>query len=268
MAAVGSGQGKLVEEARDAPIERAVALAAGLLRERTSEVGLPDAGRPGDGDVVVLLDPAAGGELAHAGFVELTAHRVVDVLAAGVWEPGLRLVQGTAEALILAVQPLGVDQQRESLVKTEAAALRVLLLLHPGPRQRVQPQRHQLLERRFVQHRLLLASDRVGSTQPPARSRAGPPRRPARGSRAPAAARGRARASGSTRHGGTSGRAPPRLACRPPRAARARSAWPGAGSQDTSGRCARGGSCDARARSFARGTPRAGSSKRPPASTR
>ena len=50
-------------------------LPAGLLRERAREVGLADAGRAGDEHVLVLLDPAARGELAHDGLVELAPGR-------------------------------------------------------------------------------------------------------------------------------------------------------------------------------------------------
>ena len=45
-------------------VQGSVALATGLLRERTREVRLPDARRSGDDDVVVLIDPGAGGKRA------------------------------------------------------------------------------------------------------------------------------------------------------------------------------------------------------------
>ena len=49
----------------------------------------------------MFLDPAAGGELADAGFVELAAGRVVDRLEAGVGEFELRLLERAGEALVL-----------------------------------------------------------------------------------------------------------------------------------------------------------------------
>ena len=88
----------------------------------------------------------------------LPAGRVVEILDAGVREPQLRLAQRAAEALVLAVEPLGVDEQRQALVKAETVAVRASLLLGPGRRQCVQSQGHQLLHRRFVQHGRLLRS--------------------------------------------------------------------------------------------------------------
>ena len=121
--AIGAGERQLVEQARDAAVQGPLALATGLLCERAREVRLPDPGGSGDDDVVVLLDPGAGGELAHHGAIELPAGRVVEILDAGVREPQLRLVQRAAEALVLAVDPLGIHQQREPFVKAEAAAV-------------------------------------------------------------------------------------------------------------------------------------------------
>src|SRR5207247_2331215 len=63
---------------RGAAVARAIALAAGLVRQRAGQKTFPDAGRPDEDHVVVLLDPATGGELADHGFVELAAGRVVD----------------------------------------------------------------------------------------------------------------------------------------------------------------------------------------------
>src|SRR5206468_8068271 len=104
------GLGELVEETRGAAIEGAVALAASLLRESAGDEGLADACGAGDDHVVVLLDPAAGGERADLGFVELTASRVIDVFDASLAEPELRLGEVAAEALVLAMKPLGVDE--------------------------------------------------------------------------------------------------------------------------------------------------------------
>jgi hypothetical protein len=58
----------------------------------------------------VLLDPAAGGELADEGLVELAAGRVVDRLEARVGELELRLLERAREALVLPGPPLGVDE--------------------------------------------------------------------------------------------------------------------------------------------------------------
>ena len=71
-------QGEFFEEPRDAPVDRPVALTTGLLAQRTGEVGLADAGRAGDQDVMMLGDPLARGELPDRGAVQVASRRVVD----------------------------------------------------------------------------------------------------------------------------------------------------------------------------------------------
>ena len=63
VAAVGAGERQLVEEARGAAVDGAEASAASVLGERAGDVRLPDAGHAGDNHVLVLLHPAAGGEV-------------------------------------------------------------------------------------------------------------------------------------------------------------------------------------------------------------
>jgi len=106
----------------------------------------------GDDDVVVLLHPAAGGELADHGLVEFPARRVVDVLDAGVAELQLRLLERPRESLVLPAQPLRVDEHPEPLLEGQLLQLGVLLLLDPGGRQRIEPQQPELFHRRFRQH--------------------------------------------------------------------------------------------------------------------
>jgi hypothetical protein len=50
----------------------------------------------------VFLHPAAGGELADDGLVELPAGRIVDGLDTGVWELELGFLEGAGEAFVLA----------------------------------------------------------------------------------------------------------------------------------------------------------------------
>ena len=121
--AVGASEVELLEETRHPAVDHAVALAAGLLGERAGDEGLADAGRSGDDDVVVLLDPAAGRELADLGAVELSLRRVVDVLDAGLAEAELGLSQPAREAAVVAEELLGVDEHGEALVEAEAAIL-------------------------------------------------------------------------------------------------------------------------------------------------
>jgi hypothetical protein len=65
--AVRVRQHELVVEALGAQTDRAETLPARLPGERTGDVRLPRAGRAGDDDVLVPLDPAARRELADGG---------------------------------------------------------------------------------------------------------------------------------------------------------------------------------------------------------
>ncbi len=71
---------------------------ARLLSQCTSDIGLPDAGRSGDGRILPFRDPPARSELANHRPVEVACSGVVDVLDAGVAELEFRLPQ-------VAIQP-------------------------------------------------------------------------------------------------------------------------------------------------------------------
>ena len=109
-----------------------MAVATGLVRERAGDEGLARAGGAGDEHVLVLGDPAAGGELADLGAIELAAGGVVEVLQAGLGEAQLGLAQIAHQALVLAPQPLGLDQQREALIEAEPGDVGLAALLLPG----------------------------------------------------------------------------------------------------------------------------------------
>src|SRR3970282_2856173 len=104
-----------VVEPGGSPVAGPVALAAGLGAEGAGEEGLAHAGRPADQDLLVLLDPAAGGELADEGLVELAGGRGGDRLEARVGELELRLLERAREALVLPGPPLGGDGQGRAL---------------------------------------------------------------------------------------------------------------------------------------------------------
>ena len=129
--AIGAGQREVVEEARGAPIVGAVALAAGLMGERTGQEAFPHTGGADHDDVLVLVDPAAGGELADEGLVELAPGREVDGLDARLGELELGLVESAAQALVLAGEPLRLNQQGEAFIEGEAGQLGGLLLFSP-----------------------------------------------------------------------------------------------------------------------------------------
>ena len=79
--AVGARQAEVVEQARGPAVVGTVATAASLVGESTGDEALTGAGGAGDEDLLVLVDPAAGGELADDGLVDLAAGRVVGGLA-------------------------------------------------------------------------------------------------------------------------------------------------------------------------------------------
>ena len=90
---VGTGETHFVEEARCAPVDGAEALTARLMRERACDPALARARCAGDEDCLMLLDPAARGELADHGLVELALHGIFDPFDARLRVPELRLAQ-------------------------------------------------------------------------------------------------------------------------------------------------------------------------------
>ena len=79
-AAVAMGELEIGKQTRHAGVVDGVAVTAGFLRQRAGEPRLADAARPGDEQVAVLGDPAAGSELLKQGLVEPTRGSVIDVL--------------------------------------------------------------------------------------------------------------------------------------------------------------------------------------------
>src|SRR5207247_4672674 len=103
VAPVSMGEREFLVEPRDAAVESAVAPAARLLGEGTRHVTLPGARRPADQQVVVLMDPAAGGELAEEGLVAVAARLVVDGLESRLDEEELRLGERVGRGELLTV---------------------------------------------------------------------------------------------------------------------------------------------------------------------
>jgi hypothetical protein len=99
-----------VVEAGGPPVARPIAFATGLVPEGAGEEGLADAGGTADEDLLVFIDPAAGGELADDGLVEFPAGGIVDRLDAGLRQLELGVAERPTQALVLAGAPLGVDE--------------------------------------------------------------------------------------------------------------------------------------------------------------
>ena len=69
-----------------------------MVGQRTGDEALPGAGGAGDQDLLVFLDPAAGGELPHDGLVELALRGIVDGLETGLRQLELGLLEGAGQA--------------------------------------------------------------------------------------------------------------------------------------------------------------------------
>src|SRR5207247_149767 len=90
--AVGMRDREFGKQAREAPIDHAMPLPTRLVPERTGEEGLPDPGRAGDQQIMMLDDPAAECQLADHRAIQTAARRVVEVFEAGLGEAQLRLL--------------------------------------------------------------------------------------------------------------------------------------------------------------------------------
>jgi hypothetical protein len=130
---VGARETELVEETRDTSVEYPEAFAASLVSEGAGEIAFAGAGRASDDYGLMLVDPAASGELSHNRLVELALAGEVDSLDARLGDPELRLAKVACETSVLAREHLGVDEQRETLVEREREGIGRMVLLEPSP---------------------------------------------------------------------------------------------------------------------------------------
>src|SRR2546422_5137044 len=119
--AVGMSEGEFVEEPGHAAVERPISLAAGLLGKGAGEEALARPRRPGDQELLVLVYPAAGGELADDGLVELAAGGGGDRLDAGPAEAGVRLAGRGRPALFLPPGPFRPRAEAQTVTAAEGA---------------------------------------------------------------------------------------------------------------------------------------------------
>lgn len=82
-ATVAVGDAQLLQQARGAQVQRAVALATGLVAQGAGEPGLADAGRAGQQQVVPLTDPVTTGQGRDQALVQRAATAPVEVFQAG-----------------------------------------------------------------------------------------------------------------------------------------------------------------------------------------
>ena len=118
-----------------------MALATGLLSERTGQIRLADAGRAGNQDVVMLDNPASDGELPDHGAIQAASRGVVEIFETRVRNAQLRLLQSPRQRAIVAKELLGVDEHAEALVEGEGRHRRILVLRDVGVGHGAQAQR-------------------------------------------------------------------------------------------------------------------------------
>ena len=113
---VAAGEGEFVEEAGDAVVARRDAEAAGLVAERTGEIGFSRPGRPADEHGLAVPDPLPGGEAEHEGSVQPAGGLEVEV-----FDGRVKMELGVAlQALVAALLPFGLlafEEQGEAVLE-------------------------------------------------------------------------------------------------------------------------------------------------------
>ena len=131
--AVAAGDVQLVEEPRGPHAVGGVAGAAGALGEGLGEPGLADAGGADQEQVAMLGDPGAGGR--GSGPARLSRPRrglCQSMSSSEAWRRRLAVPQAPAQLALLAVGPLGVDEQAEAVLEAELGELGIAELALEG----------------------------------------------------------------------------------------------------------------------------------------
>ena len=124
--------------------------------EGAGDPAFADAGRAADQQIVVSVDPIAGGELLEQGAVETADGAQIDVLDhCGLAQAGE--LEAGHEALIVALGGLAVDHQPEALLKAECGDVRLPPLLLECLGHAVQAEGDQAFMGRVVEHRASLS---------------------------------------------------------------------------------------------------------------
>lgn len=124
-AAEPPGQGHLFCESREAAVEDALAASAGGVSEGAGEVGLADAGGPGEKDGESVFDKSERGELLPDALIESFAPVEASTLRTGSGDTELGVLEQTREACVVAMEHLGIDKQAETFVETHGEYLGV-----------------------------------------------------------------------------------------------------------------------------------------------
>jgi hypothetical protein len=118
VASVGTGDRKLVHQARHADVERTESGATRGVCERAGEETFSDARRAEHDHVLFGPYPAASAERAQHGFVEAT-RRVGDDLFDGAAHRQLRLLHAPPGPPVVALEPFAVDHHADFLGEGE-----------------------------------------------------------------------------------------------------------------------------------------------------
>jgi hypothetical protein len=82
ISSIALGNWEFLEEARQPQRQGGIPFATGLMAQGTCEPGVADAGGAGDEHMVALVDPLAGDQAQHEGFIEPTRVTIIDILSA------------------------------------------------------------------------------------------------------------------------------------------------------------------------------------------
>src|SRR5882672_10873617 len=134
-------------------IEDGSVVAAGLVAERAGDPALAGAGRAADQQALVPCDPIAGNELGEQCLVETARRLHVDVLD-DCRLAQARELQSAYKPLVLALDRLAVDHEREALLEDERGNVGLLALLLQRLGHASEPQRHQAIMCGMREHRL------------------------------------------------------------------------------------------------------------------
>ena len=113
---------------------------------------LLDAGRAGDHEIVVRVDPAAFGQLLEERAVKAAGAAVVDVLDDGVMAQ-TRIAQPSRQLLVIAMGKLAIEQQAEPLGMGHVGGIAPGLNLGKGLGHAGKAEEIELVEGRVIEHR-------------------------------------------------------------------------------------------------------------------
>src|SRR3954469_23921305 len=153
MTAVAACKCEGIEQPWHAMIEDGSIVAARLVPERTGKPTLAGAGRAADQQALVPCDPIAGDELGEQRLVETARHLHVDILDHGRLAQA-RVLQSTDKSLVLPLDGLAVDHEREPLLEAKRGNVGLLALLLQRLGHAGKPEGYQAVVCGMREHRL------------------------------------------------------------------------------------------------------------------